>query len=229
MSKGSAARAGGQTRGGGTAATGKLYVFDHPLILHKLTILRDKRTGHKEFRELVEELAMLMAFEVTRSHPTREIEVETPLARTKGRSIAGREIAVIPILRAGLAMEVGITRLIPTARVGHVGIYRDPESLEPVTYYSKLPVDIAEREAMIVDPMLATGGSIVACIDALKQRGCKTIKVMTIISAPEGIKKVHEAHPDIEIYTAAVDSHLNDHGYIVPGLGDAGDRLFGTK
>jgi len=146
--------------------TGKVYIFDHPLILHKLTILRDKRTGHKEFRELVEELAMLMAFEVTRSHPTREVEVETPLAKMKGRSIAGQEIAVVPILRAGLAMEVGVTRLIPTARVGHVGIYRDPESLEPVTYYAKLPVDIAEREAMIVDPMLATGGSIVACIDA---------------------------------------------------------------
>ncbi len=207
----------------------QVYVFDHPLIVHKLTILRDRRTGHKEFRELVEELAMLMAFEVTRSHPTREVQVETPLATTQGRSIAGQEIAVIPILRAGLAMEVGITRLIPTARVGHVGIYRDPETLEPVTYYSKLPPDIAEREVMIVDPMLATGGSIVACIDMLKQRGCRTLKVMTIISAPEGVAKVHGAHPDVAIYTAAVDSHLNDHGYIVPGLGDAGDRLFGTK
>ncbi len=206
-----------------------VYVFDHPLIMHKLTILRDKRTGHKEFRELVEELAMLMAFEVTRSHPTREVEVETPLANTKGQSIAGQEIAVIPILRAGLPMEAGITRLIPTARVGHVGIYRDPETLEPVTYYSKLPGDIAEREVMIVDPMLATGGSIVACIDTLKQRGCRTMKVMVIISAPEGIEKVHGAHPDVAIYTAAVDSRLNDHGYIVPGLGDAGDRLFGTK
>ena len=216
-------------REGAPVTTGKVYVFDHPLILHKLTILRDKRTGHKEFRELVEELAMLMAFEVTRAHPTREVEVETPLATMKGRSIAGQEIAVIPILRAGLAMEVGVSRLIPTARIGHVGIYRDPESLEPVTYYAKFPVDIAEREAMIVDPMLATGGSIVACIDALKQRGCRTIKVMAIISAPEGIKKVHDAHRDVEIYTAAVDSHLNDHGYIVPGLGDAGDRLFGTK
>src|SRR2546428_4027879 len=170
-----------------TMTTGKVYIFDHPLILHKLTILRDKRTGHKEFRELVEELAMLMAFEVTRSHPTREIEVETPLARTKGRSIAGREIAVIPILRAGLAMEVGITRLIPTARVGHVGLYRDPASLEPVTSYSTLPVDIAEREAMIVDPMLATGGSIVACIDAPKQRRRRTLKVMALISALDRI------------------------------------------
>jgi uracil phosphoribosyltransferase len=210
-------------------ARDKVYVFDHPLILHKLTILRDRRTGHKEFRELVEEMAMLMAFEVTRSHPTREVEVETPLARTTGRTIAGQEIAVVPILRAGLAMEAGITRLIPTARVGHVGIYRDPETLQPVTYYAKLPADIAEREAMVVDPMLATGGSIVACIDTLKQRGCQTIKVMAIIAAPEGIRRVHGAHPDVEIYTAAVDSHLNDHGYIVPGLGDAGDRLYGTR
>ncbi|HEY3247718.1 MAG TPA: uracil phosphoribosyltransferase [bacterium] len=207
----------------------KVHVFDHPLILHKVTILRDARTGHKEFRELVEELAMLMAFEATRSHPTQEVEVATPLASAKGRTIAGQEIAVIPILRAGLAMEAGISRLIPTARIGHVGIYRDPESLEPVTYYSKLPSDIADREAMIVDPMLATGGSIVACVDTLKQRGCRTIKIMSIIAAPEGIKKVHDAHPDVEIYVAAVDSHLNDHGYIVPGLGDAGDRLFGTK
>lgn len=210
-------------------ARGKVYVFDHPLILHKVTILRDKTTGHKEFRELVEELAMLMAYEVTRSHPTREVAVETPLAQTTGRSIAGQEIAVVPILRAGLAMEAGITRLIPTARVGHLGIYRDPESLEPVPYYAKLPDDIAEREALIVDPMLATGGSIVAAIDTLKQKGCRAIRVLAIISAPEGIRKVHAAHPDVEIYTAAVDSHLNDHGYILPGLGDAGDRLYGTR
>jgi len=210
-------------------ARGKVYVFDHPLILHKVTILRDKRTGHKEFRELVEELAMLMAYEVTRTHPTREIDVETPLATAKGRTIAGQEIAVVPILRAGLAMEAGITRLIPTARVGHIGIYRDPESLEPVPYYSKLPEDIAEREVLILDPMLATGGSTVSAIDTLKQKGCRTIRVLAIISAPEGIAKVHSAHADVEIYTAAVDSHLNEHGYIVPGLGDAGDRLFGTK
>ncbi|MGH2399668.1 MAG: uracil phosphoribosyltransferase [bacterium] len=210
-------------------AKGKVYVFDHPLILHKVTILRNKSTGHKEFRELVEELAMLMAYEVTRSHPTREVEVETPLAKAKGRSIAGQEIAVVPILRAGLVMETGITRLIPTARVGHIGIYRDPESLEPVPYYSKLPEDIAEREVLILDPMLATGGSTVSAIDTLKQKGCRTIRVLAIIAAPEGIEKVHSAHADVEIYTAAVDSHLNDHGYIVPGLGDAGDRLFGTK
>lgn len=207
----------------------KVHVFDHPLILHKMTILRDKHTGHKEFRELVEELAMLMAYEATRSHPVKEVEVETPLAKARGWTIAGQEIAVIPILRAGLAMETAITRLIPTARVGHVGIYRDPETLEPHSYYAKFPPDIAEREAMVLDPMLATGGSIVACIDALKMAGCRTIRVMAIISAPEGIKKVQDAHPDVEIFTAAVDDYLNDHGYIVPGLGDAGDRLYGTK
>jgi uracil phosphoribosyltransferase len=206
-----------------------VHIFDHPLIRHKLTILRDKRTGHKEFRESTEELAMLMAFEATRSHPVRQIEVETPLAKTTGWSIAGKEIAVIPILRAGLAMEVAITRLIPTARVGHIGIYRDHATLQPVQYYTKLPPDIAEREAMILDPMLATGGSTVEAISILKKAGCRNIKVMAIISAPEGIKKVNDAHPDVDIYTAAVDDHLNEKGYIVPGLGDAGDRLFGTK
>jgi len=206
-----------------------VHVFDHPLIRHKLTILRDKRTGHKEFRELTQELAMLMAYEVTRHHPVREIKVETPLATTTGWSIAGQEIAVIPILRAGLAMEEAITRLIPTARVGHIGIYRDHETLQPVSYFVKLPPDIAERQSMILDPMLATGGSTVAAIDTLRERGARSIKVMAIISAPEGIKKVHAAHPDVDIYTGAVDSHLNEKGYIVPGLGDAGDRLFGTK
>ncbi|KRT77148.1 MAG: upp, uracil phosphoribosyltransferase, uracil phosphoribosyltransferase [Armatimonadetes bacterium CSP1-3] len=207
----------------------KVHVFDHPLILHKMTILRDKRTGHKEFRELVEELAMLMAYEATRSHPVKEIDVETPLAKARGWTIAGQEIAIVPILRAGLAMESAISRLIPTARVGHVGIWRDPQTLEPHSYYAKLPQDIADREAMVLDPMLATGGSAVACINTLKQHGCRTIRVMAIISAPEGIKKVQDAHPDVEIFTAAVDDYLNDHGYIVPGLGDAGDRLFGTK
>lgn len=206
-----------------------VHVFDHPLIRHKLTILRDKRTGHKEFREITEELAMLMAFEATRTHPVREVDVETPLARTMGWTIAGQEIAVVPILRAGLVMEAAISRLIPTARVGHIGIYRDHETLLPVSYYAKLPPDIAEREAIILDPMLATGGSTVAAIDTLKRHGCSTIRVMAIISAPEGIKKVHDAHPDVDVYTAAVDSHLNEKGYIVPGLGDAGDRLFGTK
>ncbi|MDR5702634.1 MAG: uracil phosphoribosyltransferase [Armatimonadota bacterium] len=207
----------------------KVIVIDHPLVQHKLTILRDVRTGHKEFRELVEELAMLMAFEVTRSHPTTEVEVRTPLGVAKGKTISGQEVAVVPILRAGLAMEAGILRLIPTAKVGHVGIWRDPETLQPNTYYSKLPSDIGEREVMVVDPMLATGGSIVACLDLLKNHGAKNIKVMCIIAAPEGIARVQEAHPDVEIYTAAVDERLNDHGYIVPGLGDAGDRLYGTK
>ncbi|MDR7482726.1 MAG: uracil phosphoribosyltransferase [Armatimonadota bacterium] len=206
-----------------------LHVFDHPLIRHKLTILRDRRTGHKEFRELTEELAMLMAFEATRSHPVREVDVETPLARTTGWSIAGQEIAVVPILRAGLIMENGIMRLMPTARVGHIGIYREHDTLQPVSYFVKLPPDIAERQAMILDPMLATGGSTVAAIDTLKRAGCRRIQVMAIIAAPEGIEKVHRTHPDVAIYTAAVDSHLNEKGYIVPGLGDAGDRLFGTK
>lgn len=206
-----------------------VHVFDHPLIRHKLTILRDKRTGHKEFRELTEELAALMAYEATRSHPVREVQVETPLATTTGWSIAGQELAVIPILRAGLVMETAITRLIPTARVGHIGMYRDHDTLQPVSYFVKLPDDIAEREAMILDPMLATGGSTVEAINTLKSHGCRNIKVMAIISSPEGIRKVQEAHPEVEIYTAEVDSHLNDKGYIVPGLGDAGDRLFGTK
>jgi uracil phosphoribosyltransferase len=206
-----------------------VHVFDHPLIRHKLTILRDRRTGHKEFRELTRELAMLMAFEATRHHPVTEIEVETPLERTTGWSIAGQELAIVPILRAGLAMEEGITRLIPTARVGHVGIYRQHDTLLPVGYYAKLPPDIAEREAIILDPMLATGGSAAAAIQTLKNQGCRNIKVMAIISAPEGIAKVHGSYPDVDIFTGAVDSHLNEHGYIVPGLGDAGDRLFGTK
>lgn len=207
----------------------KVHVFDHPLILHKVTILRDRRTGHKEFRELVEELAMLMAYEATRTHPVRQLEVETPLAVAKGYTIAGQELALVPILRAGLAMEAGISRLIPTAHVGHVGIFRDPATLQPHRYYAKLPQDIAERTALVLDPMLATGGSTVACVDILKAAGCRSIQVMAIISAPEGIKRVHDAHPDVEIFTAAVDDYLNDHGYIVPGLGDAGDRLYGTR
>ncbi len=206
-----------------------VHVFEHPLIRHKVTILRDRKTGHKEFRELTEELAMLMAYEATRNHPVREVEVETPLARTTGWSIAGQELALVPVLRAGLAMEAAISRLIPTARVGHIGIYRDHDTLKPVSYFVKLPADISEREAMILDPMLATGGSTVAAIDTLKAHGCRSMVVMAIISAPEGIKAVTDAHPDVDIYTAAVDSHLNDKGYILPGLGDAGDRLFGTR
>lgn len=204
-------------------------VVDHPLIQHKIRILRDKNTNHKEFRALVEELAMLLAFEVTRDLRTREVEVETPLARTRGKTISGFELAVVPILRAGLGMEPGITKLMPTARVGHVGIWRDPETLNPVTYYVKLPEDIAQREVMILDPMLATGGSASECVRLIKERGARRFKFMCLIAAPEGIARLHRDHPDVEIYTAAVDERLNDHGYILPGLGDAGDRLFGTK
>ncbi len=208
---------------------GQVRVFDHPLIQHKLTILRDQRTGHKEFRELVEEIAMLMAFEATSDLPTRTIEVATPLAAAQGGTIAGHEIAVVPILRAGLAMETGILRLMPTARVGHIGIYRDPGSLEPHTYYCKLPADIADRQVLVVDPMLATGGSAVRAIGLLKERGARVIRLMVLIAAPEGIRRVQEGHPDVDIYTAAVDERLDDHGYILPGLGDAGDRLYGTR
>ena len=208
---------------------GQVRVFDHPLIQHKLTILRDRRTGHKEFRELVEELAMLMAFEATSGLPVRSIDVATPLATAKGATIAGQEIAVVPILRAGLAMETGILRLMPTARVGHIGIYRDPSTLEPHTYYCKLPPDVAERQVLVVDPMLATGGSAVESVDLLKERGARTITLMVLIAAPEGIRRLHAEHPDVDIYTAAVDERLDDHGYILPGLGDAGDRLYGTR
>jgi uracil phosphoribosyltransferase len=208
---------------------GQVRVFDHPLIQHKLTILRDRRTGHKEFRELVEEIAMLMAFEATSDLPTRTIEITTPLATATGGTIVGHEVAVVPILRAGLAMETGILRLMPTARVGHIGIYRDPSSLDPHTYYCKLPPDIADRQVLLVDPMLATGGSAVEAIDLLKERGARVIRLMVLIAAPEGIRRVQAGHPDVDIYTAAVDERLNDHGYILPGLGDAGDRLYGTR
>ena len=208
---------------------GQVRVFDHPLIQHKLTILRDRRTGHKEFRELVEEVAMLMAFEATSDLPIRTVEVSTPLATARGATIAGREIAVVPILRAGLPMEAGILRLIPTARVGHIGIYRDPASLEPHTYYCKLPSDIADRQVLVVDPMLATGGSAVEAIGLLKARGARVVRLMVLIAAPEGVRRVQEGHPDVDIYTAAVDERLDDHGYILPGLGDAGDRLYGTR
>lgn len=208
---------------------GQVRVFDHPLIQHKLTILRDRSTGHKEFRELVEEIAMLMAFTATSDLPTRTVEVETPLATARGATIAGQEVAVVPILRAGLAMEAGILRLMPTARVGHIGIYRDPASLDPHTYYCKLPPDIATRQVLVVDPMLATGGSAVASIDLLKERGARVIRLLVLIAAPEGVRRVQEAHPDVAIYTAAVDERLDDHGYILPGLGDAGDRLYGTR
>ncbi|AVX19538.1 MAG: uracil phosphoribosyltransferase [Bacillota bacterium] len=207
----------------------KVHVFDHPLIQHKLTYIRDKRTGSKEFRELVEEVAMLMAYEVTRDLPLEEAEVETPVGPAKTKVLAGKKLGVVPILRAGLGMVNGVLKLIPAAKVGHIGLYRDPETLQPVEYYCKLPTDVPERDLIVIDPMLATGGSAAAAITFLKEKGAKNIKLMCLIAAPEGIRTVQEAHPDVDIYAAAVDEKLNDHGYIVPGLGDAGDRLFGTK
>ncbi|HHZ19458.1 MAG TPA: uracil phosphoribosyltransferase [Firmicutes bacterium] len=206
-----------------------VHVIDHPLIQHKLSLIRDYRTGPKEFRELLEEVASLMAYEVTRDFPLEEIEVETPITKTKTKVIAGKKLAVIPILRAGLGMSEGIIKLIPTAKVGHIGVYRDPQTLKPVEYYCKLPTDLAERELLLVDPMLATGGSATACISFIKERGGRHIKLINLIAAPEGIAVVQKAHPDVDIFVAAIDERLNDHGYIVPGLGDAGDRLFGTK
>ncbi|WP_069650561.1 uracil phosphoribosyltransferase [Caloranaerobacter ferrireducens] len=208
---------------------GKVVVMDHPLIKHKLTFIRDKNTGSKEFRELVKEVAMLMAYEVTRELPLEEIEIETPVAKTKSQVISGKKLGIIPILRAGLGMVEGMLNLLPAAKVGHIGLYRDPETLEPVEYYCKLPTDVEERELIVLDPMLATGGSAIAAINFLKDRGANNIKLMCLIAAPEGIEAVQKAHPDVDIYAAAVDEKLNDHAYIVPGLGDAGDRLFGTK
>ncbi|MFZ5827427.1 MAG: uracil phosphoribosyltransferase [Bacillota bacterium] len=207
----------------------RVVVIDHPLIKHKLAMIRDKETGSKDFRELVNEVAMLMAYELTRDLPTEEVDVQTPVAVAKCHRLAGEKVALIPILRAGLGMVQGILNLYPTARVGHIGLYRDPETLKPVEYYCKLPADLADRELIIVDPMLATGGSVVAAIDLIKRKGGVKIKLLSLIAAPEGIKVVQEAHPDVDIFTAAVDDYLNEHAYIVPGLGDAGDRLFGTK
>lgn len=207
----------------------KVYVFDHPLIQHKLTHIRDKNTGTKEFRELVDEVATLMAFEITRDLPLEEIEVETPVTTAKTKVLSGKKIAIVPILRAGIGMVDGVLKLIPAAKVGHIGLYRDPETLKPVEYYAKLPADVEERDFIIVDPMLATGGSAVEAINSLKKRGAKNIKFMCLIAAPEGVKAIQEQHDDVDIYIAALDEKLNDHGYIVPGLGDAGDRLFGTK
>ncbi|MEC1177704.1 uracil phosphoribosyltransferase [Metasolibacillus meyeri] len=207
----------------------KVYVFDHPLIQHKLTYIRDKNTGTKEFRELVDEVATLMAFEITREMPLEEIEVETPVTTAKSKVLSGKKLAIVPILRAGIGMVDGVLKLIPAAKVGHIGLYRDPETLQPVEYYAKLPADVEERDFIIVDPMLATGGSAVEAINSLKKRGAKSIKFMCLIAAPEGVEAIQKAHDDVDIYIAALDEKLNDHGYIVPGLGDAGDRLFGTK
>ena len=207
----------------------ELHVYDHPLIQHKLSILRDKNTSVKEFREIVSELAGLMCYEATRDLPLEEVEIETPVAKAKCKRIAGKKLAVVPILRAGLGMVDGIMAMVPSCKVGHIGLYRDPETLEPVEYYCKLPADVSERDVYVVDPMFATGGSASAACTFLKQHGCRQIKLMCIIGAPEAWEKMQKDHPDVDVYVAAMDERLNDHGYIVPGLGDAGDRIFGTK
>lgn len=206
-----------------------VFIFDHPLIQHKISLLRDKNTNTKEFRELVSEIAMLMGYEVTRNMPLKEVEIETPVGMAKTKVISGKKLGIVPILRAGLGMVDGMLNLLPMAKVGHIGLYRDPETLEPVEYYCKLPVDADEREIVILDPMLATGGSASAAITFIKQKGVSNIKLMCLIAARSGIDRINKDHPDVEIYCAAVDEVLNDHAYIVPGLGDAGDRLFGTK
>ena len=208
---------------------GDVFIFDHPLIQHKITMMRDKNTTTKDFRDLVNEVAMLMAYEVTRDLPLKDVEIETPVSMTVGRSIAGKDLALVPILRAGLGMVDSMLRLVPSAKVGHIGLYRDPETLEPVEYYCKLPDDIATRDVFLFAPMLATGNSAVAAVEFLKQRNIESIKFVCLIAAPEGIKHLHTAHPEVPIYCAALDEKLNEHAYIVPGLGDAGDRLFGTK
>ena len=206
-----------------------LYLLNHPLLQHKLSIIRDKSTSVKEFREIVSEISMLMCYEATRDLPVEDVEIETPVSKATVKRLAGKKLAIVPILRAGLGMVDGMLNLIPSAKVGHIGLYRDPETLQPVEYFCKLPPDIAERLVIVVDPMLATGGSAAAAIGFLKERGCVNIKLMNIIASPEGVARVEREHPDVDIYTAALDEKLNEHGYIVPGLGDAGDRIFGTK
>lgn len=207
----------------------KFTVVEHPLIKHKITLMRKTDTSTKDFRELADEISMLMAYEVTRDLPVHEIRIETPITETIGYEISGRALGVVPILRAGLGMVNGITRLVPNAKVGHIGLYRDPETHKPVEYYCKLPQDATERRIIVVDPMLATGGSAIAAVQFIKDRGCKDIKLMCLIAAPEGVKAMQEAHPDVDIYVASLDERLNENAYIIPGLGDAGDRLFGTK
>lgn len=208
---------------------GKLVVVNHPLIQHKITMMRDKNTVTRDFKALLDEISLLLAYEATKDLPLKDVEVETPICKTRAKMVAGRSIGVVPILRAGLGMVDGITTLVPNAKVGHIGLYRDPETHQPVEYYCKLPSDAEQRTIILLDPMLATGGSAVAAIQFLKDRGCKDIRMMNLIAAPEGVKVVQDAHPDVDIYIAALDERLNEHAYIVPGLGDAGDRIFGTK
>lgn len=206
-----------------------LHVIDHPLITHKLTIMRRKETGSKDFRELLNEIAMLMGYEITRDLPLEDIEIETPVSKMIAKTISGKKLAIVPILRAGLGMVDGLLSLVPVAKVGHIGLYRDPATHKPVEYYCKLPADIEERITIVVDPMLATGGSSSDALTMLKAKGIKNLKLMCLVAAPEGVRKVQEEHPDVDIYIAALDDHLNENAYIIPGLGDAGDRLFGTK
>ena len=208
---------------------GIVHVVDHPLVQHKLTLMRQTECSTKDFRQLLEEISMLMAYEVTRDLPLKEIEIETPVAKCKSKIIAGRKIGIVPILRAGLGMVDGILRIVPSAKVGHIGLYRDPDTHMPVEYYCKLPMDTEERDLIVIDPMLATGGSAIAAIDFIKQRGCKSVTLMCLVGCPEGVAALQDAHPDVDLYIAAIDERLNERKYIVPGLGDAGDRLFGTK
>ena len=207
----------------------KVNVIDHPLIQHKLTMMRKKTTGTKDFRELLEEISMLMTYDITRDFPLKDVEIETPVSKCVGKELADtRKVCVVPILRAGLGLQSGVVNMIPAAKIGHIGLYRDPETLKPVEYYCKMPSDIAERTMLVVDPMLATGGSAAAAITMLKEKGAKKLILMCLVAAPEGVKVINEEHPDVPVYVAAVDEKLNEHGYIVPGLGDAGDRIFGT-